>query len=502
MFSLPSLPVIQNQPSPISSNPRWTDIADLSIIFKDLMKSYGISVGFRQLGDDGPCLVDATQNETHAYKLRGALASTFCAVQSGSRSIWTASAGNHGAGVALAAKLLDVSATVYVPLNAPAVKVEKIKGFGATVIRTGDSFDSCLENARSCEALPYSQSAFIHPFDDNIVVAGQGTIGLEILDHITSHPSLSKNSKVTVFVPIGGGGLAAGITSTLMRLWPEHLTAPRIVGVVDEGVPASVLGTLFGRPISALPSTIADGTRVAKVGQAFLEVAPLMDSIMLVPHDAIVSTMRHFHTEYGEVLEASGALALTGEYLARKYNLLDYSDDSIHYAVLSGRNIDADTFQGVVTESERRLPPLHRRVAFDVRIPERDGELLRFLRAVKAFNISSLTYKQQEGTCLGTLRAEFEVAIRDSGLLYDAVIGAFPGSCELDSGAQLVLPVTSPVAQNYRDALVSLEDYPGSFLKYIEEMANNSRLGSVGFLYYRKPTAEGAFPQVVMGLSE
>jgi threonine dehydratase len=466
------------------------------------MKTYGITAGFRQLGESGPCLVDATQNETHAYKLRGALASTFCAVQSGAQSIWTASAGNHGAGVALAAKLLDVSATVYVPLNAPVVKVEKIKSFGATVIRTGNSFDTCLENARSCEAIPHSQSAFIHPFDDNIVVAGQGTIGLEILDHITSHHSLSEDSEITVFVPIGGGGLAAGITSTLMRFWPKKVPVPRIVGVVDEGVPASVLGTLFGRPISSLPTTIADGTRVAKVGQAFLEVAPLMDSIMLVPHDAIVSTMQHFYREHNEVLEASGALALTGEYLTRKYNLLDYSDNSVHYAVLSGRNIDANTFQEVVSESQPRLPALHRRVAFDIRIPEQDGELLRFLRAVKSFNISSLTYKQQESTCLGTLRAEFEVAERDAGTLFDEVFRAFPGSCELDSGAQLILPVTSPVAQSYRDLLVSLEDRPGSFLRYIEEMANNSRLGSVGFLYYRKPTADGALPQVVIGLSE
>ena len=466
------------------------------------MDHYGIKCTFAPLSADGPCVVDATQNDTQAYKLRGALASTFCAVQSGARSIWTASAGNHGAGVALAAKLLGVDATVYVPTNAPTVKVDKIRGFGARVVSTGDSFDSCLENARMTEAIPLSASAFIHPFDDNIVAAGQGTIGLEILDHVVSHHAHSTRSQITVFVPIGGGGLAAGITSTLVRFWPKHLAPPRIVGVVDEGVPASVLGTLFGRPISSIPSTIADGTRVAKVGEAFLEIAPLMDSIMLVPHDAIVATMRHFHSEHQEVLEASGALALTGEFLARKFDLFDQSDDTIHYAVLSGRNVDADMFTEIVTETERRLPPLHRRAAFDVKIPESNGELLRFLRAVQTFNISSLTYKQEEGTLLGTLRAEFEVSLQDAGTLKEAIYGSFPGSSELQPGAQLILPVTSPVAHNYRDLLVSLEDRPGSFLKYIEGMEHNSQLGSVGFLYYRKPTAVGALPQVVMGLSD
>jgi threonine dehydratase len=488
------------EPSVLKCNaPRWSYIAELSILFRPLMEHYSIRSEFLMLGQGGPCMVDATRNETNAYKLRGALACTYSAVHSGASSVWTASAGNHGAGVALAAQLLGIQATVYVPTNAPAVKVEKIKSFGARVISTGSSFDDCLANARTEQVPRFARSSFIHPFDDNLVVAGQGTIGLEILDHVRQVYRSRQLGQVTIFIPIGGGGLIAGITSVLRGLWPMELPAPRIVGVVDEGVPASVLGTLFGRPISAVPTTIADGTRVARVGEAFLEVAPLIDNIMVVPHDSIVDTMRHYYTEHHQVFEASGALALTGEFLARKYTLFDGGDDALRYALLSGRNVDSCTFDQVLNEDPHHLPSGCRRVAFDVKIPERKGELLHFLRAVRLFNITSLTYKQQEDTALGTLRAEFEISEADSFEVGSIIAQSFPGSVLLAPGAQLVLPIIPPVAQKFQEQLISLDDHPGSFLRYVEKLRDTAELGQVGFLYYRKPTTQKARPQVVIG---
>ncbi|MEY4700777.1 MAG: threonine ammonia-lyase, biosynthetic [Pseudomonadota bacterium] len=473
-------------------------LAALSSALPPLMREYDIKAEFRAV-HDGLVIVDATRNETSAYKLRGALASTYAAKQEGGTSVWTASAGNHGAGVAMAAKLLGLDATVYVPVTAPEVKVRNIKSFGARVVTIGYTFDECLANAYEEQALGTSKSTFIHPFDNLVVAAGQGTLGLELFDHLTSRLKHQHPAAVRVFVPIGGGGLISGMAATLRSVWNDSLPPLQIIGVVDESSPASVVGTLFGRPVAALPDTVADGTRVARVGQTFLDASSLIDFIMPVPHDELVATMSRHYDQTKEALEPSGALALTGEALVRQHKLLPQTSSSSHYAVVSGRNIDADTFTSLVSAPARCCQRSHCRIAYQVRIPEQNGELLHFLNTVPDFNIAGLTYKQRSGDPLGDLRVEFEVMNSQAMNLHERLIGRYKNSVMLSSARSLLLPVGEPVAKHYRDELVTLEDRAGSFRDYIQGLHDGGTLGSVGFLFYRQPAQPGSKAQVVIG---
>jgi threonine dehydratase len=399
----------------------------------------------------------------------------------------------------MAANLLGLGATVYVPETAPDVKVRNIESFGARVVMTGSTFDECLANAHERQALEPGRSTFVHPFDDLVVAAGQGTLGLELFDHLKARVRHEPCAVVRVFVPIGGGGLISGMAATLRVMWDDSLPPLQIIGVVDESSPASVVGTLFGRPVAALPDTVADGTRVAQVGQTFLNAASMIDFIMPVPHDELVATMSRHYERTKEALEPSGALALTGEALVRRHKLLSQIDSSLHYAVVSGRNVDEATFKSLLSAPARRCNRSYSRIPYQVRIPEQDGELLRFLNTVSDFNIASLTYKQRSGNPLGDLRVEFDVKNSEAVELHERLLSRFKQSVMLPSARSLLLPVGDPVAKHYRDELITLEDRAGTFREYIQGLHDTGTLGSVGFLFYRQPAQPGSKAQVVIG---
>ncbi len=486
------------------------ELANLSQQLLPLIRDNGLSVAFSEIFDGGLCIADASRNPTSAYKVRGALASANEAKISGHDLLVTASAGNHGAGLAYAAQLLGMRARIYVPETAPLVKISKIEGFGATVIKVGKTFDECLAQARMDGDVSAGKGVFIHPFDDTTVAAGQGTIGLEILAHAKTVVPGSDFDVVRVFLPIGGGGLVAGVASALRKSWPESFPKLEIVGVIDESAPASLVATLFGRPVKVVPDTIADGTKVAMVGKTFLAVSRLVDHIMLVPHDQIVAAMRIHESrtvllsassEFSK-LEGAGALALAGEEVAANYQLFGGQSRPLSIAVVSGRNVDSSRYHEVVTEKVRLDPRSHMRQGFDVVVQERPGELLHFLRTVKDYNIASLTYKQERRTRTGHVRVEFEVANGSVEDLERKLAHEFPGSRRLSPGEHMVYKVGDPVAQRYREELIALTDKPGSFLDCVQGISLKGALGSVGFLFYRKPAQAGAAAQVVIGHSQ
>jgi threonine dehydratase len=289
-------------------------------------------------------------------------------------------------------------------------------------------------------------------------------------------------SRVRIFVPVGGGGLAGGIASVVKNTWPAQLPTPEIIGVIDESSPASLLGTYFGRPVRAVPDTIADGTRVALVGNTFVSLAPLLDRILLVPHEDIVDTMRTHFKDTGERLEASGALALAGEAFARRLNLLDNRETTLSFALISGRNVDEEVFQNTLHQTSPPSASPNVRCAYDVSIPETPGELRVFLEIVKDYNITGLTYKQSSGSTNGTLRVEFDAAQGNVAGLERKVRNFFPGSVKLRTGEPALITVGEPVASRYTDELVTLEDTPGSFLRYIEELGEGLNLWGFSFI--------------------
>ena len=474
--------------------------ASLSESFLPLMKQMGINLKFSAVSDEGVCKVDATQNATNAYKVRGALASAEVAVKEGKTTLVTASAGNHGAGIALAAEKLGLKAIVYVPKNAPGPKVEKIRKFGAEVRFAGDSFDECLRIAQAeCKELS-SSAKFVHPFDDPTVVAGQGTIGFELLDKLTQELAHREYNRVRVVLPIGGGGLAAGVLSVLKTRWRSEFPPLEVVGVVDESSPASLLAMLRGRPVRALAQSIADGTNVELVGKSFLAVAHLLDGLMLLPHDDLVNAMREHERETGCKLEGAGALALGGEGVLRAGNLLGDPKKTLSFVLLTGKNIDGKRFDQEVSAQPRMNKNLMRQ-GFDVLIPEKPGQLLKFLETVRDFNIVSLTYMKKVPSSEGHLRVEFEVARNDRGKLEKAITSAFPGSQALPKGDHMVYVGGIQGTEAGTETLIQLEDRPGSFFNCVQELTNAGKLGSVDFLFYRKPATKGAKAQVVMGVA-
>lgn len=474
--------------------------ASLSQSFLPLMERMKIKLACSPISSEGVCKVDATQNPTNAYKVRGALASAEVAVQEGKTTLVTASAGNHGAGIAFAAKEMGLKAIVYVPKNAPAAKVKNIRDSGAEVRFAGDSFDECLRIARlECKELS-ATAKFVHPFDDPVVVAGQGTIGFELLEKLRQELPNRKCEKVRVVLPIGGGGLAAGVLSVLKTHWKPEFPPLEVVGVVDESSPATLLAMLRGRPVRAIPDTIADGTKVELVGKCFLAVAHLLDGLVLLPHDDLVTAMRDHQRETGCKLEGAGALALGGERVLRAGNLLQDPEKTLSLVLLTGKNIDEERFDKEVSAQPRMNTGMMRQ-GFDVLVPEKPGQLQRFLETVKDFNIVSLTYIKKIPSSEGHLRVEFEVPRSDRGKLAKAITAEFRGSQELPEGDSMVYVGGIQGTEAGTETLIPLEDHPGSFLSCIQDLTNAGKLGSVDFLFYRKPATKGAKAQVVMGLA-
>lgn len=473
--------------------------ATLSEVFVDFVKSHQIELHFSSFFEGGICIADATRNPTNAYKVRGALVSAELARQDGQRTLVTASAGNHGAGLAYAARQLGMRAVIYVPNNAPQVKVQTIRSFGAEVRLVGDSFDECLHEARKDSEIAAGEAKFIHPFDDDAVIAGQGTIGFELLDHLEAEVISRRPEKVRVVLPIGGGGLAAGVLSVLKTRWPSEFPPLEVVGVVDESSPASLLAMLRGRPVRALTDTIADGTKVELVGRNFLAVSHLLDGLVLLPHDELVAAMRTHEVTTGVRLEGAGALALGGEAAIARHNLLQDLGSVLSVALISGKNIDPQRFEAEVSADARMNTREKHRQGFDVQMPEKPGQLLTFLQAVKEYNIASLTYVRQVGSHIGNLRVEFEVAHVRRHALHEAIRSIFPGSEKLRPGQQMLYMGGTRGTEAGTETLIRLDDTPGAFLKWIRELTEKGTCGQVDFLFYRKPAKRGSHAQVVMG---
>jgi threonine dehydratase len=252
---------------------------------------------------------------TGAYKVRGAYNALAARQERGERGpVIAASAGNHGLGVAWAARRLGLAATIVVPRNAPRTKVDGCRALGARVVAAGDGFESCAARAR---ALAEARGGhFLHAFDDAEVIAGQATVAVELL---ALQPDV-------VVVPIGGGGLAAGVGSVLRR------QGIRVVGAQVEGVDA-LRRALAGEPAAFPAPTLADGVRVAAPGRLPLRIAAaFLDEIVVVTEAEVGAALASLALRERVVAEGAGAVALAA--LARVTG-------ERRVAVVSGGNIDA-----------------------------------------------------------------------------------------------------------------------------------------------------------------
>jgi len=312
-----------------------------------------------------------------SFKLRGAynriahMTQAECA-----RGVICASAGNHAQGVALSAARRGCPATIVMPRTTPDIKVRAVESMGATVVLSGDSYSDACEHAYRLR--DESGLHFVHPYDDPLVIAGQGTIGEEMLRQAPADMD-------AVFVPIGGGGLAAGIGVYLKQMSP----ATRIIGVEPVDSAAMYHSVRAGRRVTLEHVGIfADGVAVKQVGEhTFDLVRRFVDEVMLVDTDEICAAIKDIFDENRSIVEPAGALAVAA---MKQYVQREDAEGQVLACINSGANMNFDSLRYI---AERAEMGEQREALFAVTIPERPGAFLEFCRALENHVITEFNYR-------------------------------------------------------------------------------------------------------------
>lgn len=313
----------------------------------------------------------------HSFKLRGAYNKMVRLTPAELlRGVICASAGNHAQGVALSARQLGCQAVIVMPVTTPRLKSDAVRALGAHVILHGDSYSDAYEHARQLEQ--QHQYVFVHPFDDPDVIAGQGTIGMEILRQ-------HQRPLHAVFAAIGGGGLISGIAAYIKAVRPEV----RVIGVQMADSDAMLQAIQAQKPV-ALPDVglFSDGTAVKMVGEeTFRMVRELVDGFVTVDTDAVCAAIKDAFEDTRSILEPAGAMAIAG----LKQFVLDHGLNGENLvAITGGANMNFDRLRFV---AERADVGEHREALFAVTIPEERGSFKRLCATIGNRNVTEFSYR-------------------------------------------------------------------------------------------------------------
>jgi threonine dehydratase len=295
------------------------------------------------------------------------------------RGVICASAGNHAQGVALSASKVGCRAVIVMPTSTPGIKVDAVKRFGGEAVLFGDSYDEAYAHALELEKS--EKLTFVHPFDDPEVIAGQGTIAMEILRQHSRH-----NGPIhAIFCCVGGGGLIAGVAAYIKRLRPEI----KIIGVEARDADAMTQSLAKGHRVRLNQvGLFADGAAVKLVGEeTFRLCKEYVDEMILVDTDAICAAIKDVFEDTRSILEPAGALAVAGakEY-ARRHKLKDKN----LVAVTSGANMNFDRLRFV---AERAEFGEQREAVYAVTLPEKPGAYKKFLGLIGKRNVTEFNYR-------------------------------------------------------------------------------------------------------------
>ncbi len=318
-----------------------------------------------------------------SFKLRGAYNKLFQLKRANGKlkGVIAASAGNHAQGLALAASKLGVKATIVMPKTTPRIKVEAVRSYGARAVLFGDTFDEASEHAHKLEQ--DEGLAFIHPYDDPDVIAGQGTIAVELLRQYPEDID-------AVFIPVGGGGLIAGMAAFIKYLRPEV----KVIGV--EPVEAACLAAALEkkrRVILPQVGLFADGVAVKQIGKETWRIAKqTVDEVITVSTDEICAAIKDIFDDTRSITEPAGALAVAG---IKKYVAEREVTGQTLIAINSGANMNFDRLRHV---SERAELGEQREGLIGVTIPEEPGSFLRFCRIIGKRGITEFNYRYADDT--------------------------------------------------------------------------------------------------------
>lgn len=290
-----------------------------------------------------------------------------------------ASAGNHAQGLALSAKKMGVKATIVMPQTTPQIKVDAVRARGAKVVLIGDSYDAAAAHAN--KLIEEQGLTYIHPFDDPDIIAGQGTIGMEILRQVPGDLD-------AIFIAVGGGGLCAGVAAYVKNLRPDI----KIIAVESDDAACLDAAMKAGRRVRLKEVGIfADGTAVAQIGkETFRILKDLVDEVITVSTDEICAAIKDVYNDTRAICEPSGALGTAG---LKKYVEAHGVEGQTLMAIQCGANIDFDRLRYI---SERTETGEKREAVLAVTIDEEPGSFEKFCKALHRRNISEFNYRYND----------------------------------------------------------------------------------------------------------
>ncbi|QPK65604.1 threonine ammonia-lyase, biosynthetic [Methylomonas sp. LL1] len=421
-----------------------------------------------------------------SFKLRGAYnkMASLTADQA-AHGVIAASAGNHAQGVALAAKKLGIKALIVMPKTTPEIKVKSVKARGAKIVLHGDSYDDAF--AHAMELVKEKGMTFIHPYDDPDVIAGQGTVAMEILRQ--------HNADIhAIFVPVGGGGLVAGIAAYVKFVRPEI----KVIAVEPDD--ADCLNqALKAKQRVELPQVglFADGVAVKKIGEEPFRIASqYVDQVITVSTDEICAAIKDIFDDTRSVAEPAGALAVAG---LKKYVEQNGVTQQTLVAIDSGANINFDRLRYV---AERTLVGEHREILLAVAIPEAPGSFLKFCKTLGKRGITEFNYRYFDSQM-----AQVFVGITSSGVeadrqqLIEQLLNEGFAVTDM-TGNELAKDhirhmVGGHAPGNLNESVYSLQfpERPGALLKFLMSLGSQ---WNISLFHYRNHGA--AFGKVLIGL--
>jgi len=425
------------------------------------------------------------QQPVFSFKLRGAYNKmAHLAATERRRGVIAASAGNHAQGVALAAERLGCKATIVMPVTTPQIKVDAVRARGAEVVLFGDSYSDAY--AHALEMGKTSRATFVHPYDDPDVIAGQGTIGMEILRQW-------QGPLDAIFVAVGGGGLISGIAAYVKRVRPEV----KVIGVqpVDSDAMAR---SLAARRRVVLPHVgiFADGVAVKQVGRETFRLArQLVDGMVLVDTDATCAALKDVFEDTRSILEPAGALAVAG---AKAWAERHRSRGHTWVAIACGANMNFDRLRFV---AERAEVGERREAILAVTIPERPGSFREFIALIGDRSITEFNYRYA-----GADAAHIFVGIQVSGRQETAeILGDLRrhriDAWDLTDNEMAKLHVRhlvgghAPAAENEIVYRFEFPERPGALARFLNSMSAG---WNISLFHYRNHGAD--YGRVLVGM--
>jgi len=423
------------------------------------------------------------EQSIHAFKLRGAYQKMASLTESQTaKGVVASSAGNHAQGVALAAKKLGVKAYIVMPLSTPKIKVEAVQRLGGEVLLFGDVYDDAYGYAKQLEA--ERDLCFIHPYDDIQVIAGQATVAKEILDQLDKID--------VVFIPVGGGGLIAGMASYFKHYAP-HI---KVVGVEPKDSPTLTYSLQNNtRSILSDVGRFADGVAVKQIGEIPFEIAKeTVDEMVLVSNDEICAAIKDIYEDVRSIAEPAGALATAG---AKKYIQKHKISKQNLVAVISGANVNFDRLRYIAERAD--LGELTEAI-IAVTMPEKPGSFLKFCRLLANQSITEFNYRYADGA---QAHIFVGVGLSNGEAEKQALIDRLSDDFEIidmsdNSMAKTHIRYMVGGRSNAKSEVVYRFEFPersGALLEFLEKVGTN---WNISLFHYRNHGAD--FGRVLIGL--